>query len=195
MTCSLRLVPLALALAGCVAVTVNVTFPQESIDRAASSIEDLVRTPKEPPAAPPASPRDSLRAPSSRRWLRWPGPSAAEAQPLPELKIHTPEVMAVIASRRARWGELSAAMARGCVGENNRGLVEARPAPDCPPNVADLAAAENRDRLALYRTLVEQNNMPSGDLARVQAGFARENRARAPAGAWVQDDGGAWTRK
>lgn len=193
MTRSLRLAALVLALTGCVAVTINVTFPQESIDQAASSIEDLVRTPKEPPAAPPAPPRGSQPAPpTARRWL---GPAAAEAQPLPELKIRTPEVMAVIASRRARWGELSAALARGCAGENNQGLVEARPAPGCPPNLADLVAAENRDRMTLYRTLVEQNNMPPGDLARVQAGFARENRARAPAGAWVQDDGGAWTRK
>lgn len=191
---SLRIASLTLALTGCVAVTVNVTFPQESIDQAAASIEDLVRTPKEPPPARPAPPRGSRPAPADR-WSGWLQPPAAEAQPLPELKIRTPEVMAVIASRRARWGELSAAMASGCVGETNQGLVEVRPAPDCPANVADLVAAENRDRLTLYRTLVEQNNMPPGDLARVQAGFARENRARAPAGAWVQDDGGAWTRK
>lgn len=182
---------LPLLLAGCVALTINVTFPQESIDRAASSIEDLVRTPEEPPATPAAPPPGSPSPSPAGRPSRWLEPAAAEAQALPELKTRTPEVMAIIGSRRARWGELSAAMARGCVGENNRGLVEARPGPGCPANLAELVAAENRDRLALYRTLVEQNHMPPEDLARVQAGFARENRART----WVQDAGGAWARK
>jgi uncharacterized protein YdbL (DUF1318 family) len=55
--------------------------------------------------------------------------------------------------------------------------------------------AENRDRQVLYRTIVEQNNMPPGDLARVQRGFARANHERAPAGAWVQDEGGRWLQK
>ena len=47
---------LALWLAGCLAVTVNVTFPQEKIEGAASSIEDLVRggvVPPVPKAPPP----------------------------------------------------------------------------------------------------------------------------------------------
>ncbi|HXG03716.1 MAG TPA: DUF1318 domain-containing protein [Candidatus Binatia bacterium] len=191
----LRSTSLAFVLGGCVAVTINVTFPQESIDRAASSIEELVRTPKEPPPPSPAPSPPSGRSAPVERLTRWLEPAAAEAQALPELKTRTPEVMAIIASRRARWGDLSAAMARGCVGENNQGLVEARPASGCPPDLAELVAAENRDRLALYRTLVEQNRMPPEDLARVQAGFARENRARVPAGTWVQDTGGAWTRK
>jgi uncharacterized protein YdbL (DUF1318 family) len=191
----LRCTALAFVLSGCVAVTINVTFPQESVDRAASSIEELVRTPKEPPPASEPPSRPSGRPSPVERLTRWLEPGAAEAQALPELKTRTPEVMAIIASRRARWGDLSAAMARGCVGENNQGLVEVRPGPGCPAELAALVAAENRDRLALYRTLVEQNRMPSEDLARVQAGFARENRARAPAGTWVQEPEGVWTRK
>jgi uncharacterized protein YdbL (DUF1318 family) len=118
----------------------------------------------------------------------------AEAQ-VPELKTRTPEVMAAIESRRARYAELAAAMARGCIGENNQGLTEPRPGAGCPPDAPSLAAAENRDRMLIYRTLVQQNNMPPGDLTRVQAGFAKANRGRAPAGAWVQDDAGAWSRK
>jgi uncharacterized protein YdbL (DUF1318 family) len=86
-------------------------------------------------------------------------------------------------------------MASGCLGENNRGLVEPRPGPSCPPDGTALAAAENDDRMRLYRTLVAQNNMPPGDLARVQAAFARTNRAAAPPGTWIQDDAGSWSRK
>lgn len=196
-----------LALAGCVALTVNVTFPQEKIDSAASSIEDLVREPSAPPAdgakpgprsdasGVPAAPDDATAAVHVvARWPTWWGPARAEAQ-VPDLKTRTPQIMAVIESRRTRYPEVAAAMTKGCVGENNQGLLEARPGPGCPPNGSALVEAENRDRLVLYRTIVEQNNMPPGDLARVQSGFARAHRERAPAGAWVQDEGGRWLRK
>src|SRR5437879_13827710 len=79
-------------------------------------------------------------------------------------------------------------MTKGCIGENNLGLLEARPGTGCPATVPALVSAENRDRMVLYRTLVEQNNMPPGDLARVQAAFAKAHRDKAPAGASVQDD-------
>lgn len=184
---------LALVLAGCLAVTVNVTFPQEQLDNAASNIEDLVRNPVQAPkpgGASPARPTGSA-VPSPAGWL---SPATAEAQ-VPELKTRTPEVEAAIQSRRARYPELSAAAARGCIGENNQGLVERRPGAECPANVDGLIADENRDRLFLYRTLVQQNNMPPGDLGRVQAAFAKANRDRAAAGAWVQDDAGRWIRK
>jgi uncharacterized protein YdbL (DUF1318 family) len=176
-----------------VAVTINVTFPQETIDHAASGIEDLVRSPAPPP--PPKRDGAAPARPLTTGWRAWPGPAVAEAQPLPELKTRTPEIMAVIESRRARYGALAAALARGCLGENHRGLLEVRPGDACPGNLATLVEAENRDRMVLYRTLVEQNNMPPGDLARVQTGFARAHRERAPTGAWVQDDGGHWSRK
>lgn len=177
---------------GCVAVTINVTFPQEKIDDAASSIEDLVRTPKQPP---PDAPKSAVPGPARAR-LGWSvlGPGVAEAQ-TPELKTRTPEVMAAIESRRARVGEISDALARGCLGENNQGLLEPRPGTNCPPTLSALVSAENRDRMFIYRTLVEQNNMPPADFARVQAAFAKAHRERAPAGAWVQDESGQWSRK
>lgn len=194
----LCLLALAASAAGCVAVTINVTFPQEEIDNAASSIEELVRTPPAAPPPPPApgggagpvGPRSRIAGPA---WM-WLLPSAAEAQ-VPELKTRTPEIDAVIQSRRARYPHVAAALAAGCLGENNQGLLEPRPGTGCPPDTAALATAENRDRMVLYRTLVEQNKMPPGDLARVQAAFGRANREQAPARAWVQDDTGKWSQK
>jgi uncharacterized protein YdbL (DUF1318 family) len=187
---------LAVLVTGCLAVTVNVTFPQEKIDNAASSIEDLVRTPKQAPGGPPRTRLDprSAEVPRDARWWAWFGPAVAEAQ-VPELKTRTPQVMAAVESRQNRFPQLSAAMTSGCVGENTQGLVEARPGANCPPNVAALVGAENADRMLIYRTLVEQNNMPPGDIVRVQAAFAKANREKAPPGAWVQTDAGQWTRK
>jgi uncharacterized protein YdbL (DUF1318 family) len=198
MTSQLRsLGPLAAAvwLSGCLAVTVNVTFPQEKIDSAASSIEELVRGGGVPPVPKtPPPPQRQGRTSGHSRWAAAIGPAVAEAQ-VPEIKTLTPDVLAIVESRRARYAELAAAMARGCLGESNQGLVEPRPGSGCPPNVAALAAAENNDRMRLYRTLVTQNNMPPGDLTRVQAGFAKTNRAAAPAGTWIQDDAGQWSRR
>jgi len=195
MTRALSMTIAALLLAGCLAVTINVTFPQEKIDSAASSIEDLVRVPKDAPTTPEPTPSPAPRSSGPALLIGLVTPSTAEAQPLPELKTRTPQVVAVIDSRRARYPELSAAMSKGCIGENNQGLVEARPGSGCPANVAALISAENQDRMVLYRTLVEQNNMPPADIARVQSGFAKAHREKASTSVWVQDDRGQWTRK
>jgi uncharacterized protein YdbL (DUF1318 family) len=208
----MRVAALALLLlTGCVSVTINVQFPQEKLDSAASSIEDLVSGPASPPANPgpgestpaeapaPKAPSDSRREgePSGGRatWLRWLSPTEAHAQPVPELKVVTPEVKAAIESRRRRNAAVDAAEQAGCLGENTQGLVEARAGTGCPANLGALIAAENADRMFIYKTLVEQNKMPPGDIARVQAAFARARRDKAPAGAWIQQENGQWTRK
>jgi uncharacterized protein YdbL (DUF1318 family) len=137
--------------------------------------------------------RVTRATPSLASVTAWLTP-AAEAQ-VPELKTRTPEVMAVIESRRARFPAISKAMAAGCLGETSQGLLEPRPGAGCGADTASLAAAENKDRMTLYQTLVAQNQMPPGDIARVQQAFAKSHRDHAPAGAWVQNDAGQWTRK
>jgi uncharacterized protein YdbL (DUF1318 family) len=186
-----------LAATACVAVTVNVTFPQEKIEGAATAIEDLVREgPKEAP--PPARKEDKrgwLGTPA--RWLAVLGPAPALAQ-VPDLKIRTPEVMASIEARRQRFPQLQQWKSDGCIGESARGLLEARPpnpGRQCGPEVARLIADENRDRMTLYRELVKQNNMPPEDIARVQGAFAKVNRQKAAAGEWIQSETGQWGRK
>lgn len=185
-----------LAASSCVAVTINVTFPQEKIDAAAGSIEDLVRGGQEgQPAPPPAKKGDTQGSlPPPRHWLAFLGPTVAEAQ-VPELKTRTPEVMASIESRRQRFPQIQQWKSRGCIGENSQGLLEGRPGQGCGSEVAGLIGAENRDRMTLYQTLLQQNNMPPGDLAKIQAGFAKANRERAVPGEWIQTETGQWTRK
>jgi uncharacterized protein YdbL (DUF1318 family) len=200
----MRVALLALVAAGCLAVTVNVTFPQEKLDSAASNIEDLVGggsgTPSkssEPELAPGTGgdkPQGWTAPPTG--WLAWLGPAAVEAQAVPELKTRTPEVMAAIESRRKRAADVDRALAKGCVGETNQGLLESREGGQgCPDNVRAVVSAENADRMFLYKTLVEQNSMPPGDISRVQAAFARARREKAPAGAWVQTESGEWRKR
>ncbi|MFQ5827611.1 MAG: DUF1318 domain-containing protein [Candidatus Methylomirabilia bacterium] len=56
-------------------------------------------------------------------------------------------------------------------------------------------SAENRDRMTIYRILVEQNKMPPGELRRVQAAFAKIQRDKARAGEWIQTENGKWAKK
>ena len=188
----------ALLLGGCVAVTVNVNFPQDSIDGAAAAIEDRVRTPAPAGRLGPAL-RSSRARPDSvdmQTWTSFAGPGVAHAEPIRrDIRTRTPEVQALVESRKSRYPRLAAAMVAGCVGERWDGLVARRPASACPPDLESLLAAENHDRTRLFATIVAQNGMPATDLARVQAGFARRNRERAPAGTWIQGEAGDWLRK
>ena len=67
---------LALALAACVPVTVNVTFPQEKLDNAARQIEDT--SAQSASASPRRSRRPRARAGrGASTWLRRPGSTSA----------------------------------------------------------------------------------------------------------------------
>jgi len=188
-----KAVVLGVLVGGCLSVTINVSFPQEKLEGAASSIEDMVGGGT---STPPPKPKPQGWVPAvDRGWLAWLLPAPAEAQAIPELKTRTPEVMAAIESRRKRVPELEAALGKGCLGENREGLVEIRPGQNCPASLGQLVAAENGDRKFLYKTLVEQNSMPPGDITRVQAAFAKVRREKAAPGTWIQLENGQWTRK
>jgi uncharacterized protein len=189
---SLLLVCLAGLIAACVPVTVNITFPQEKLEGAAGSIEDMVRSPEN---KPPASPKKT--APQSRLtggWLAALGPRTAEAQ-VPEIRTRTPELMKAIESRRSRFAKIAELRGRGCVGETNQGLLEARPGEGCGADVAAVIAAENADRAVIYDTLMQQNNIPASDAPRVRAAFAKARHDRAKPGEWVQQPNGQWVKK
>ena len=189
-------------LTACVPVTVNITFPQEKIEGAAGSIEDMVRSPENPkppagaPKAAPKGPQGGL----GDRLLAALGPRPAAAQGrtvdvVPEIRVRTPELMKAIESRRARRPQLAELKARGCVGESNQGLVELRPGPGCPGDAAGLVGAENAERTFIIDTLMQQNSMPKEDAPRVRAAFAKIHRDRAHPGEWVQEPGGQWVKR
>ena len=190
----LALLGLTGLVAACVPVTVNVNFPQEKIDGAATRIEDMVRSPENP--APPPGPPSAPKKPQSRladRLLAALAPPPAEAQ-VPEIRIQTPELMRAIRSRQARNPQIDQWKAKGCLGETNQGLIEPRPGPGCGGE-GPLVGPENADRTFIYETLMQQNRMPASDAPRVRAAFAQVNRDLAKPGEWVQQANGQWTRK
>lgn len=190
-------VVLAVALAACVPVTVNINFPQQKLEGAADSIEDMVRSPENPKPEPPKkSPGSQLGG----RMLSALAPREASAQTrsvtaAPEIKVRTPELLKAIESRRGRFPQIRPWKAAGCLGENNQGLLEPRPGQGCTPDVNALITAENADRTYIYDTLMQQNNIPASDANRVRAAFAKSRMERARPGDWIQTDDGQWVKK
>ena len=81
----------------------------------------------------------------------------------------TPEVREALAGRQTRYSELQAAKRSGAISENNEGLVSGN---------SDLARAENRDRLVIYQTIADQNNLGSAGLSQIKRTFAETIRER-----------------
>jgi uncharacterized protein YdbL (DUF1318 family) len=187
--------------AACVPVTVNISFPQEKLDDAASQIvNNTGRPPAPPPSGAPAP--SGAPKPGSRldRWLAPLTPREAAAQE-PRIvvaqapKTDSPELRRLKESQNQRLGALQQWLARGCVGENNQGFVDVRPGQGCTGDVARLIGDENRDRQAIVDTFMRQNNIPASDAGRVKASFAKAYRDRVGGGQWVQTDQGEWVKK
>jgi uncharacterized protein YdbL (DUF1318 family) len=188
-------------LVACVPVTVNVTFPQQKLDDAASQIVDMSRRPEgAPPPAAPAPSATPKPGSSLERWLSPLGPREASAQGstvdvAQAPKTDSEELRRLTESQNRRLGALQQWMARGCVGESNQGLVEPRPGEGCSGEVAALIGAENRDRQAIVETFMRQNRMAAAEAPRVKASFAKAYRDRAQSGQWIQTDRGDWGKK
>lgn len=86
-----------------------------------------------------------------------------------DIKEMTPEVREALAGRQTRYSELQAAKRSGAISENNEGLVSGN---------SDLARAENRDRLVIYQTIADQNNLGSAGLSQIKRTFAETIRER-----------------
>jgi uncharacterized protein YdbL (DUF1318 family) len=187
----------AAAAVACVSVTVNITFPQEQLDAAASQIVDMSRNPAGTSGPPPAAPKPGS---GLDRWLAPLGPRDAAAQEGRTEVAQAPqtdsvELRRLTESQNRRLGALQQWMARGCIGESSQGLVEPRPGQDCSGEVARLIGEENRDRQAIVETFMRQNGIAAKDAGRVRASFAKAYRDRVQAGQWIQTDTGEWVRK
>ena len=193
---------LAAVFAACVPVTVNITFPQEKLDNAASQIVDMSRRPEGPSTPPVPPPGGTTPKPGSSldRWLAPLAPREAAAQEsrvdvAQAPKTDSEELRRLAESQNRRLGGLQQWLARGCVGENNQGFVEPRPGQGCTGEVARLIGEENRDRQAIIDTFMRQNHIPATDAGRVKASFAKAYRERTQGGQWIQTDQGEWVKK
>jgi len=126
--------------------------------------------------------------------LLFAGAASAQAN----LDIDTPAIRSLTASMQQRHAQLAPHYSSGAVGVTRDGLVALRDAAAVPlpqrAQVNALVAAENQDRLALYREIARANGHPEWERD-IRAKFGERWIAKAAGGWWVQDAGGNWRRK
>jgi uncharacterized protein YdbL (DUF1318 family) len=113
------------------------------------------------------------------------------------LDIDSPAITALRNSMQQRHAKLAPLYAAGAVGQADDGTVALRDASGLPlaqrGQVNSLIAAENQDRLALYREIARANGHPEWEVE-VRRTFAQRWIDRAQSGWWVQR-GGSWVKK
>lgn len=124
---------------------------------------------------------------------------AALAQSQADLQINSPALTSLRESMRQRHREqLRDYYVSGTIGLTRDGLVAMRDASAIPlaqrQQVNALLAADNQDRLAMYREVARANNHPEWE-SEIRATFAKRWIERIPEGWYYQDANGTWIRK
>jgi uncharacterized protein YdbL (DUF1318 family) len=115
-----------------------------------------------------------------------------------KLDIDTPAIRSLTASMQQRYSQIEPYYTSGAVGLTRDGLVAVRDPAAVPlaqrAQANALVAAENQDRVALYREIARANGHPEWEND-IRAKFGERWIAKAQSGWWVQDAGGAWHKK
>jgi uncharacterized protein len=201
---SLQLAACCLALSAC--VTINVYFPAAAAEKAADKIIEDVWGATGGTAKPAAKPGEKQSAvlestPASRVLLAAVGsvldfivpPAHAQA----DLNISTPAVRQLTQSMETRFPELKKYYDSGAIGLTADGLVEVRdqnlvPLPERNA-VRKLVAAENADRVNLYREIATANGHPEWEVD-IRKTFAERWISKASSG-WYYHDASGWKQK
>jgi uncharacterized protein YdbL (DUF1318 family) len=91
---------------------------------------------------------------------------------------------------KQRWPGVEALKARGVIGENNRGYLEARASLNGEEQ--SLVSTENSDRAALYESVAKEQGLPVEQVGR---GRARKLSVDSKRGVWLQGNDGVWYQK
>jgi uncharacterized protein YdbL (DUF1318 family) len=103
--------------------------------------------------------------------------------------VRAEDLGAVRARMEQRLSKIDDLKAQGVIGENNRGFVEVRGGGG---DAADVVAAENHDREAVYEAIAAKTGSSAAQVGRTRA---RQIAANSAAGVWLQRDTGEWYRK
>jgi uncharacterized protein YdbL (DUF1318 family) len=205
---------------GC--VTVNVNFPESTVqkatddyvkelyrakDRSHSNASSDVPGAKKAPTAP--QPPNPMTGPGAgdgdpgkpgagqpESWLELVLPSAYAVEADLQFRVDTPKARKIQEKLAATVGDVIAQKKAGNLGESNDGkLVVKTSKPLLLKKLDPLVREENEDRDALYEEIVSANKMSKSRLADVRRSFARSFQSESPAGTWIQDTSGSWSQK
>ena len=125
-------------------------------------------------------------------WVPFAGYAAAD------IEVNTPAIASLKQGMQQRHGQLAAHFVSGAVGLTRDGLVAMRDANAVPlaarQAVNSLIAAENQDRIALYREIARANGHPEWE-AEIRSTFGQRWIELAKPGWWYQTSSGSWARK
>lgn len=202
---------------GCARVNVYVSWPSlEQLGQATDAIVDEAR-PGLPDSAAPAgaSSRGSREVPPSALGLAGsagrtfrvllagvPGGGAGAFRVVPaqmSLEVSTPTIRRIKVSLAKRFPQLLPHYRAGRIGENNLGLLALRSTAGLSLKersaLGKLVAAENEDRMTLYREFLRANRLDPTRLADLQRQFARSWQKKAEPGWYIQTEKGRWLKK
>ncbi len=178
-------------------VTINVYFPAAAAEKAADKIIDKIQGTSVPKATPADIPEDQHSlAPSMRLLFDWFIPVAIAKEP--DLDISSTAIQKIITRQTERYKKLEPLYNTGAVGLTHDGLITLRDLTKVPlksrSEVNNWIAAENQDRLALYREIAIANRHPDWE-ENIRLTFAKRWIERALPGWWYQDEKKNWHSK
>ncbi|MCU0556586.1 MAG: YdbL family protein [Desulfobacterales bacterium] len=177
-------------------VTINIYFPAEEVRNAADKIVNEVwgeqnSAPDAPQTAPPAQGGKTSGLIRSLFEVR----SACAAQ---DIDVSTPAIRAIKNTMKQRSQELFVYLDSGHVGIGSDGLLKVRSTDNLDlksrGTITRLVAAENADRLQLYKEIATANGF-ADKAGEVQAIFADSWRDQARPGWHLENPDGGWQQK
>ncbi len=105
------------------------------------------------------------------------------------LPARAEDLNAVKSRMTKRISQIDALKAKGAIGENNRGYLEARGE---APGADAVISAENKDRETVYGAIAKQAGSTAESVGKQRA---RQLAAASAAGVWVQKENGTWYKK
>lgn len=172
-------------------VTVNVYFPAAEVQKVADKIVDDIRMKVYEVPAP-----SEKAGPTSRLNFRF-GVTPAYAEV--NIDASTPAIRGIKESMKSRFAQLKTFYDKGAIGENNKGLIEAKDTAGLNlqerSQVNKLIDLENKDRAALYNEIASANKLGPESVPQIKKIFANSWREKSQAGWFVQDDNGNWKKK
>jgi uncharacterized protein YdbL (DUF1318 family) len=193
-------------------VTVNVNFPEATVQKATDDyVRDLYRAKEKgrtpSPGGTASDPAASGVKPSSKPSASKGSGfdslfiSSAYAAPATEanFKVATDKSAAIHDKLASRLDKVLDGKRSGNLGESNDGYLAVDPGGNAKPllkkSLQPLADAENKDRKELYEEIQRANNLPKSRIVDIQKSFARSFQAESPSGTWAQDAEGKWAQK
>lgn len=172
-------------------VTVNVNFPEGTVQKATDDyVKDIYRA-KNKNEKPEQTNKDS-------GWFNYIIP-VVYAEDAIQFQMNTAKAIGIQAKLRGRVSEIIQFKKQGFIGEARSGLLAIRNDEKIKPlmfkKIKKLVDDENTDRQELYQEILQANKMDSDKLPFIAGSFYRSFKAESPSGTPVEEGPSVWELK